>query len=58
MSWMEMLISHVIFGNGSNVAILGKWSILFDCKNSDQNLLNEVYITFQVLEITSLVSDK
>ena len=34
---------NVRFGDGSSVAILGKGSILFDCKNSDQKLLTEVY---------------
>lgn len=39
----ENITGHVRFGDGSTVAILGKGSILFDCKNGDQRLLNEVY---------------
>ena len=35
--------SHVRFGDESIVAILGKGSILFDCKNNDQRLLKYVY---------------
>lgn len=39
----EMISGQVRFGDGSTVAIMGKGSILFDCKNGDQRLLNEVY---------------
>ncbi|GKB05366.1 zinc finger, CCHC-type containing protein [Tanacetum coccineum] len=34
---------RVKFEDGSIVAIMGKGSVLFDCKNGDQRLLNEVY---------------
>ncbi|GJV51548.1 zinc finger, CCHC-type containing protein [Tanacetum coccineum] len=34
---------RVKFGDGSTVAIMGKGSILSDCKNDDQRLLNGVY---------------
>lgn len=38
----ENVTSHVGFDDSSTVAIMGKGSILFDCKNSNQKLLNEV----------------
>ncbi|KAL4581058.1 hypothetical protein LXL04_017266 [Taraxacum kok-saghyz] len=41
----EKVTGHVRFGDGSTVAILGKGSILFDSKNGDQMLLNELYKT-------------
>lgn len=35
--------NHMRFGDGSIVAIFRKGSISFDCKNSDQRILNKVY---------------
>ncbi|GJS95759.1 retrotransposon protein, putative, unclassified [Tanacetum coccineum] len=37
----ESVSGRVKFGDGSTVAIMGKGSVLFDCKNGDQRLLNE-----------------
>ena len=39
----EKLIENVKFGEKSIVPIQGKVSILFQCKNGDQNLLMKVY---------------
>lgn len=39
----QSFTGHVRFGDGSTVGILGKGSTLFNCKNSNQRLLNEVY---------------
>nr|GEU85354.1 hypothetical protein [Tanacetum cinerariifolium] len=38
----EYVSGRVKFGDGTTVAIMGKGSVLFDCKNGDQRLLNEV----------------
>nr|GEV01728.1 hypothetical protein [Tanacetum cinerariifolium] len=38
----ECVSGRVKFGDGSMVAIMRKGSVLFDCKNGDQRLLNEV----------------
>lgn len=35
--------NHMRFGDGSIVAIFRKGSISFDCKNSEQRILNKVY---------------
>nr|GEV01277.1 hypothetical protein [Tanacetum cinerariifolium] len=37
----EYVPGRVKFGDGSTVTIIGKGSVLFDCKNGDQRLLNE-----------------
>ena len=39
----ENVTGKVKFGDGSTVQIMGKGSILFDCRNGDQWLLQEVY---------------
>ena len=39
----EKVTGHTQFGDGSKINIQGKGSILFECQNGDQKLLDEVY---------------
>ena len=34
---------YVMFGDGSKVRVEGKWSIIFECKNDEQRMLQGVY---------------
>ncbi|XP_073309973.1 uncharacterized protein [Primulina huaijiensis] len=39
----EAVTGRVKFGDGSTIQIMGKGTVVFDCKNGDQKVLQEVY---------------
>ncbi|KAK8628669.1 hypothetical protein V6N13_009255 [Hibiscus sabdariffa] len=39
----ESITEKVRFGGGSTIQIMGKGTVVFECKNGDQKVLQEVY---------------
>ncbi|KAL4575516.1 hypothetical protein LXL04_022362 [Taraxacum kok-saghyz] len=57
----EKVTGHTQFGDGSKINIQGKCSILFDCQNGDQKLLDKVYyiprLKINIISLGQLTED-